>query len=1354
MLLLIAGWRFYSGWRMGRVELLTEGEPVVAQVLEENSDTAIGEPFDVASRAVKNLPEGEYRLRVDGSGRLGRTYRFGVVCGETQVHTISIDEGRLLGHEHSHRGGAMRIAPLTWAIELAPGRADLIEVTERSLVCRDGATGTVRWGNALSDGPADSNRDLARWIRSHVRTDVRHGGLVEPAPDLNGDGTGDLVWFAQDSAQLRAISGKDGSKLWDYLSQADGLGRDDRGGGETKFETMGTVVAGEPAITDVDRDGIPDLIATFIFSEALSGRRIVAGISGRSGRRLWTHLSAKTEIEIPWESRRRPAVLVKGRGATLVAYSDGTTWVGLDPASGEVRAGPIDIGFVPVRPVQHADLDGDGEPEVLALGPGEMVGQKTLRAFSVKSGRELWAETVDEVHDQGSYMPLPSRPRIIDLDHDGRSEIVVPDSGALPPLAGYRGVRLLDGASGRTRWSRPLRPETPGNDGLVYVAVAPDLNGDGTRDLVTVSLYDGRNAPPAAARAVPEERRLYIDALSGKDGRVFWVWHRDLVVGRTTRIWTPQWWGRGPDGWPMLVVALGGWARNDPFGDNQNPRVAEPEVHVLEASTGRERHRVPGLARASVADLDGDGLADLWGDVGGEVRAFRGEVAEAWRALGRFGPAGSSTQLDDVGKSGTVDLDGDTIADTVGGSDPVAFLDREAKGSHVALARSGQDGHVIWKTVLDPWDHWSGSSCTDWYDVHALQSRGGDLDGDGTPDVIARRFTRDGPSPVIRASVTLPIQLLSGRTGARLWSAGEVPPGSPPQVFRDGTWVQTRAVELNGAPDVFVRHYSSPATPSKAPTPVRLPRTPSLARISGRDGRVLWDVALAENLVREGSGGIPPLHFEDLDGDGRLDGLILSPSTRIDDECDYRLLAISLRDGKRLWAQPLRYERYGQAEFCVGDIDGDRQPDVAVIEVFPDGQRLSVEVRALDRRDGKTRWTWNPGTEFHTDRANSIVLADFQGNETNDVCVCLKARSGVVRIVVIDGNGKEHARRDVAGYEYPTLTAGDVNGDGRDELFVWYAGQLHALDRDLKEIWSSATESTNVCRIFAPSAGRAGLVVVNPALALDGVTGRPRWTGQASPDLPPPDQLVPDVLDAGDSTRLPLLISHGLGATVCRAAMAMTPEGRLAALRGRLVEPRRQTDDPRWMRVLPWSGRLVGALGPWGFLIATGLALVNVGVPVLIVYAACGRRRIFSIRALMMLPVAAAVPLMVYLALLPRLPVSASPLIATESRAFIIGTLAGLPVAWGVACFVTALARGRLKLIAGMAGLVVLATLAVAGGWLWMDRKSMAAIEHYGWEGWCLVLLPGVYAAAVCWLMGRGVWGVLRTRSGTSAGHR
>jgi hypothetical protein len=67
-LLLLAGallaWQFYSEWRLGRIELVTEDAPVVAQVLAETSDTPIGEPFDLVTRAVVALPAGDYRLRV------------------------------------------------------------------------------------------------------------------------------------------------------------------------------------------------------------------------------------------------------------------------------------------------------------------------------------------------------------------------------------------------------------------------------------------------------------------------------------------------------------------------------------------------------------------------------------------------------------------------------------------------------------------------------------------------------------------------------------------------------------------------------------------------------------------------------------------------------------------------------------------------------------------------------------------------------------------------------------------------------------------------------------------------------------------------------------------------------------------------------------------------------------------------------------------------------------------------------------------------------------------------------------------------------------------------------------------
>ena len=77
-----------------------------------------------------SLPDGDYRLRVNGVGRIGRTYRFAVNRGETQSHTISIDEGRLRGGEQSNvavSGPHARAAPIPFAHssgagDLGPGR--------------------------------------------------------------------------------------------------------------------------------------------------------------------------------------------------------------------------------------------------------------------------------------------------------------------------------------------------------------------------------------------------------------------------------------------------------------------------------------------------------------------------------------------------------------------------------------------------------------------------------------------------------------------------------------------------------------------------------------------------------------------------------------------------------------------------------------------------------------------------------------------------------------------------------------------------------------------------------------------------------------------------------------------------------------------------------------------------------------------------------------------------------------------------------------------------------------------------------------------------------------------------------
>ncbi len=219
---------------------------------------------------------------------------------------------------------------------------------------------------------------------------------------------------------------------------------------------------------------------------------------------------------------------------------------------------------------------------------------------------------------------------LLDSDGDGRLEILVRDAGPMPPLAGARGVRLIEGATGATRWRATMTAALNGaKDRVAEVIAAPDLDGDGVREIVTVSELEIEN-----------EMATYVDAFSGKDGRRVWSWHLP-TEGRRNGIGKPRWWGHGPDGWPLLAVAMGGEALGAIELSAAFEPQAEPIVHLLEASTGREQHRVLGLQNPGMTDLDGDGLLDLWGEVDGEMRAFRAEPPEAWRALGRFGEPGS-----------------------------------------------------------------------------------------------------------------------------------------------------------------------------------------------------------------------------------------------------------------------------------------------------------------------------------------------------------------------------------------------------------------------------------------------------------------------------------------------------------------------------------------------------------------------------------------------------------------------------------------------------------------------------------------------------------------------------------------
>ncbi len=372
-------------WRAGHVVLTNDGPPLSVQVLDESDDRPIGEPQDLIRRRTLELPSGGYRLHVEGEARLSRTYRLAINRGESFTQPLTLDDNRLLGERPEPirgmpgpRHDPIPFAEEVWALELTLGRSDLIEVS-KTIRRRNGQTGEVVWDALAPPARGKPPRPGRPWIEWLVDGKAILGELVEPPLDLDGDGTRDLVWVY--NASFVAVSGQDGSVLWNYDAELDGPGASHpnppSGFGEPRPGARLANLIGEPATADLDRDGVPDIIATLLFyglpsdnpspsqcpivgpswpSRAAPGASSGATASNRPS----SQPAASTKVPPAGGGRRPP----HDDGSPSPTRPDG---LASNRSKASHAPGRSTWASSPIRPLQYADLDGDGEPEILAV---------------------------------------------------------------------------------------------------------------------------------------------------------------------------------------------------------------------------------------------------------------------------------------------------------------------------------------------------------------------------------------------------------------------------------------------------------------------------------------------------------------------------------------------------------------------------------------------------------------------------------------------------------------------------------------------------------------------------------------------------------------------------------------------------------------------------------------------------------------------------------------------------------------------------------------------------------------------------------------------------------------------------
>jgi hypothetical protein len=387
-------------------------------------------------------------------------------------------------------------------------------------------------------------------------------------------------------------------------------------------------------------------------------------------------------------------------------------------------------------------------------------------------------------------------------------------------------------------------------------------------------------------------------------------------------------------------------------------------------------------------DVDGDGTPDLMiadrAKSGGPVWIVSGKTRERLLALSPRvaceSIAGTMDRLGDINGDGASDL-------VVCWRPPTApiVLDPAGKPAGHACIYSGRDGSVLFEFR----ETWTAAS-------------GGDINGDGTPDVLL------GASQLWRMMKPGRVQARSGRDGAVLLEVLDAAPTSEDPGKLGADWPNLFATSLAGLGDVdgdgrgdFV--VGAPGTGGSAGT---------VELRSGRDGHAIARVSGSSEKPDSLGSSLAPVG--DVDGDGACDvlvGAIHRYATICSGRDLRRLQTVTSRGGYVV------ADAFASSVDRLGDIDGDGIGDwiVGANESLGDAMFDEGYAQIYSGKDGKLL-----RVDFESKQLGVDVcgLGDINGDGVPDEAIACPSKSWVK--LHSGKDGKLIHELDVAKLREPT----------------------------------------------------------------------------------------------------------------------------------------------------------------------------------------------------------------------------------------------------------------------------------------------------------------------------------------------